>query len=55
MPVEQLGEDLCLYLALGEIFVAPLVLGVVLRVRINGGDEDDVFPVRRPDGAIGTG
>jgi hypothetical protein len=52
MPVKQLRKDLRLHLALGELVVASLVLEVVLCIRINGRNENDVFPIRRPDGAI---
>src|SRR5687767_6038191 len=46
MPVKQLRENLRLHLALLELFVAPLILRVVLRIRINGRHEEDVFAVR---------
>ena len=52
MPVEQLREDLRLHLALAQLVVALLVLRVVLRLRINRGEEHDVLSVRRPDPAV---
>src|SRR5205807_10189711 len=55
MPVEQLREDFCLYLALAQLFIAPLVFGVVLRLWINRRQEHDVLSVRRPDAAVSAG
>src|SRR5688572_6377755 len=55
MPVKQLCENLRLYLALRELVVALLVLRVVFRIRINGRHEDDVFSVRGPNAAVGSG
>ena len=55
MPVEQLRENLRFHFALPELFVALLVFGVVLRVRINRREKNDVLPIRRPDRAVGAG
>jgi len=45
MSVKQLRENLCLYLAVLQLFIALLVFRVVLRVGINFRNKDNILSV----------
>src|ERR1700694_5050986 len=55
MSIKQLREYLCFHFAVLKFFVAPLVLRIVLRFRMDRRYENNVFPIRRPDAAVGAG
>ena len=53
MAVEQVSEDFGLDLGFFGGVIPRLVAGIVVTLRPDGGEEEDLLAVRRPDGAIG--
>src|SRR4030095_14185559 len=55
MPIEQSRKDFRFHFALLQLFVALFVARIIFAIGIYGRHEYDILPVRRPDGAVGTG
>ena len=55
MAVEQVVEDFGFDLGFFGGFVASPVAGIVMAVGPDGGEEENLLAVGRPDGAIGFG
>src|SRR5690349_7497321 len=55
VAIEEAGEDRRFHLGAGLLFRTRLVAGVILAVGVDGGDEQNILPVGRPEFAVSFG